>query len=218
MSNARERIFRRLQQAETGIQIDYDSTFTANIEMTKAERIAHFCERMTSVRAEVHVTAKDKWLTKLKGIVKEKQLNNLLYAAEGPLGEALTATWTDEDLPPLISKSADIDHWKDELFFGIDAAITSSRAGIAETGTLVIWPTEQEPRTYSLVPPIHIAVLDSDRLYTSFEETIKKEQWQGGMPSNVLLISGPSKSADIEQTLAYGVHGPTELIVLLIAE
>ena len=41
-------------------------------------------------------------------------------------------------------------------------------------------------------------------------------QWSDKMPTNALLISGPSKSADIEQTLAYGVHGPKELVVLLI--
>ena len=103
------------------------------------------------------------------------------------------------------------------MFQEIDAAITSVRAGIATTGTLVIWPTPQEPRTLSLVPPVHIAVLDADRLYTSFEEVVRKEAWQQGMPSNALLISGPSKTADIEQTLSYGIHGPTEVIVFLLS-
>jgi L-lactate dehydrogenase complex protein LldG len=42
------------------------------------------------------------------------------------------------------------------------------------------------------------------------------QRWHERMPTNALLISGPSKTADIEQTLAYGVHGPKELIVLVI--
>jgi len=42
------------------------------------------------------------------------------------------------------------------------------------------------------------------------------ENWAGGLPTNALLISGPSKTADIQQTLAYGAHGPKELIVLVI--
>jgi L-lactate dehydrogenase complex protein LldG len=42
-----------------------------------------------------------------------------------------------------------------------------------------------------------------------------KEGWSNGMPTNALLISGPSKTADIQQTLAYGAHGPRELVVLL---
>ena len=45
---------------------------------------------------------------------------------------------------------------------------------------------------------------------------MKAQNWAAGMPTNALLISGPSKTADIEQTLAYGVHGPKELIVLII--
>jgi L-lactate dehydrogenase complex protein LldG len=67
----------------------------------------------------------------------------------------------------------------------------------------------------SLVPPIHCALLDVDRICSTLHELIATERWAGGMPTNALLITGPSKSADIEQTLTYGVHGPRELIVLL---
>ena len=45
---------------------------------------------------------------------------------------------------------------------------------------------------------------------------MREQHWNAGMPSNALLISGPSKTADIEQTRAYGIHGPKELIVLLV--
>jgi L-lactate dehydrogenase complex protein LldG len=65
------------------------------------------------------------------------------------------------------------------------------------------------------VPPIHFVIVDGNKLYNNFAEAIETEQWAEQMPTNALLISGPSKSADIQQTLAYGVHGPTELIVIL---
>ena len=68
----------------------------------------------------------------------------------------------------------------------------------------------------SLVPPIHFALLEKKSLYSTFSEAIGNMDWASRMPTNVLLISGPSKSADIEQTLAYGVHGPKELIVIII--
>ncbi|MEC7376269.1 MAG: LUD domain-containing protein, partial [Pseudomonadota bacterium] len=71
-------------------------------------------------------------------------------------------------------------------------------------------------RLMSLVPPVHVAVLRASELYTTFHEAIHAQNWATGMPTNALLISGPSKTADIEQTLAYGVHGPKELIVLMI--
>ena len=102
------------------------------------------------------------------------------------------------------------------LFNEVDASITSTRGGIAETGSLILWPNEDEPRLMSLVPPVHIAVLRASELYTTFHEAMKAQNWAAGMPTNALLISGPSKTADIEQTLAYGVHGPKELIVLII--
>ncbi len=121
-----------------------------------------------------------------------------------------------DDAPRLISHDNDIGNWKDELFDRTEAAVTSARWGIAETGTLVLWPTPEEPRSLSLVPPVHFAVLDSASLHDSFAGLVEQEQWSSSMPSNALLISGPSKTADIEQTLAYGIHGPIEMIVLLI--
>jgi len=78
-----------------------------------------------------------------------------------------------------------------------------------------LWPTPAEPRLLSLVPPIHCVLLDASRLFSTFHELLVREDWRSQMPTNALLISGPSKSADIEQTLAYGVHGPARLIVLL---
>ena len=63
---------------------------------------------------------------------------------------------------------------------------------------------------------MHIALLEADRLYENFAELIEQENWAQGMPTNALLISGPSKTADIEQTLAYGIHGPKQLLTLIL--
>ncbi|MEF8719788.1 MAG: LUD domain-containing protein [Candidatus Accumulibacter necessarius] len=58
-----------------------------------------------------------------------------------------------------------VEEWKKELFEDTDASLTSTRGGIAETGTLIIWPDANEPRLMSLVPPIHFALLDADQLH-----------------------------------------------------
>ena len=100
--------------------------------------------------------------------------------------------------------------------FKIDAGITSTLGAIAETGAIVVWPTEKEPRLMSLVPSIHIAVLDADSIFNTFCEAIQTQNWPEKMPTNVLLISGPSKTADIELVLAFGVHGPKEVVVLIL--
>jgi hypothetical protein len=68
----------------------------------------------------------------------------------------------------------------------------------------------------SLVPPIHIALLDADQLYDTLFDAMQAQGWSDGMPTNALLVSGPSKTADIQVTLAYGAHGPKELVVLLL--
>lgn len=68
----------------------------------------------------------------------------------------------------------------------------------------------------SLVPPVHIALLQADQIYDTLEQMMEAEQWSRQMPTNALLISGPSKTADIQQVLAYGVHGPKALIVLIL--
>ena len=68
----------------------------------------------------------------------------------------------------------------------------------------------------SLLPPVHAVLVEEATLTDSLSEAIALQHWAGGMPTNALLVSGPSKTADIEQTLAYGVHGPKDLIVLVI--
>jgi L-lactate dehydrogenase complex protein LldG len=63
---------------------------------------------------------------------------------------------------------------------------------------------------------VHIAVLRASRLYASLPAAMAALQPQSRMPSNLLLVSGPSKTADIQQVLAYGAHGPKELIIVLV--
>jgi L-lactate dehydrogenase complex protein LldG len=155
------------------------------------------------------------WADTLKKLAAEKQINNLLYAKQGPLAQDIEPAWGNTLLPKLVCDERAVDEWKEQIFFHTDAAVTSARAAIAETGSLVLWPDECEPRTWSLVPPVHFVVVDSEKLYNTFAEVLEAEQWAQQMPTNALLISGPSKSADIQQTLAYGVHGPTELIVIV---
>ena len=104
------------------------------------------------------------------------------------------------------------------MFRHIPASLTGARAAIAETGTLILWPDAHEPRLMSLVPPVHIVLLDASKIYNTFFEAMTSEGWSAGLPTNALLISGPSKTADIQQTLAYGAHGPKELVVLLLEE
>ncbi|MCB1859610.1 MAG: lactate utilization protein [Gammaproteobacteria bacterium] len=216
MSNARSNILARLRAEKPDIPTTAAPTEIQSATWDLPGRIEQFRSKLESVRAEVHLTSEESWLDLLKRLVDKKHISTLLYAPDGPLGSVLSQAWEDQDHSPLIARTEPVNQWKEELFYGIDGAITSTRWGIAETGTLVLWPTPAEPRSFSLVPPVHIAVLEAQNIYNTFADLIEQENWRQGMPTNALLISGPSKTADIEQTLAYGVHGPVELIIIMI--
>lgn len=216
-SSARERIFAKVRNAVA--QGDFNIPDLPPLtwpEMDKDEKLASFKEKMEAMRTEVHVTTAADWPETLKAALKERNLSRMLYAPETPVGKALQSAWGGEGLPELVTYEGTVEDYKETLFFNTDAVVTTAKAGIADTGVVVIWPDENEPRLNSLVPPVHIAVLDAKDIYGTFSEAIEAGKWSEGMPSNVLLISGPSKTADIELVLVFGVHGPSEVIVLVL--
>ena len=98
--------------------------------------------------------------------------------------------------------------------FGCDLGITGAQFGIAETGTLVLESEREFNRIASLVPPIHICVLNAKNIRRTLGETMAilvKD-----LSRAVTFITGPSRTSDIELTLAIGVHGPAELHVIVI--
>lgn len=216
MSNtARAAILARLRPPPSAQETPYqgrEQEITA-YHWDTAERVQRFTERMVAVRAEVQHATAATWLDVVSQVCAARGLNNLLVAPETLWGKQIHAH--AERFPTLKTYEQPIEGWKQELFYGVEAAFTSTAGGIAETGTLIVMPSADEPRMLSLVPPVHIALLEVEKLYTTFAEAVQAQGWvQTGMPTNALLISGPSKSADIEQTLAYGVHGPKELVVI----
>ena len=111
-----------------------------------------------------------------------------------------------------------IEAWREALFFDTDAAITGCHAAIAATGSIVLWPSPSEPRLMSLVPPTHIVVVKQSQLADNLLDLMQQQQWQQGMPTNLVLVSGPSKTSDIQRVTAYGAHGPKALIVLFLTD
>jgi L-lactate dehydrogenase complex protein LldG len=181
------------------------------------EKLDLFQKMIESVHGEVHRTTESEWVSVLAGLLQSRGAGTMLISPVHKIGQTLKeAVNSRDDLPELLVYDEAIEQWQRELFSKVDVGITSTRGGIAETGSLILWPSADEPRLMSLVPPVHVAVLYASELYTTFHEAMTAQRWHESMPTNALLVSGPSKTADIEQTLAYGVHGPKELIVLVI--
>ena len=177
---------------------------------SRDEKVARFVDVISAVKGEVHQLSEAEWPTVVQKLLAERGINQLLVSEEKITGQMLS----DSSLE--LIPTTDFDSRKDELFFSIQASLTTAKGAIAETGSLVLWPGEQEPRSMSLVPPVHIVLLHADDIHATLADAIRTEQWASGMPTNALLISGPSKTADIARILAYGAHGPKELIILLL--
>jgi L-lactate dehydrogenase complex protein LldG len=210
---ARERIMARLKASGCHQMTVPQAPPPPTVTLDREARIERLSSQMTAIRTEIHTVAADDWVAALKALARERRWKTLLYGPEGPIGAAIKSAWS-ADLPALIAYDEPVETFKEQLF-QIDAGITSVRSAVADTGAIVLWPTPQEPRLLSLVPPVHVAVLDANTIHNSMAEMMAAENWAGGMPTNALLISGPSKTADIEFTLVFGVHGPKELILLI---
>ena len=102
--------------------------------------------------------------------------------------------------------------------FDCDIGITGAQWAVAETGTLVLESEEERHRLASLVPTVHIALIEAGRVRLTLGEVLRAINEKGleGLSPTVTFITGPSRTSDIELTLAIGVHGPAELFVIII--
>lgn len=170
-----------------------------------------FTLSLTAGAGEVHRAAglTEAWDV-LGQVLTELSARRVAANAEPPLtGIDLAGRW-----PPIDWHVADQEGGDLRAFCArADAGLTGVDAALAETGTIVVSAGPGRSRLVSLLPPVHIALVPTSCL------TSDLFTWTAGrggvMPSSITLISGPSKTADIEQVMAIGVHGPKRLIVIL---
>lgn len=218
--SARDRILNKLKAAPRQDKAVPDVAAwyaTHRAPEDKAGKVQRFRQCIELAHAEVHAVTPADWLTTLREVLRSKGLDKILVSEETTHGCAVLDEFPRQGVDCQVYDMA-IEAWKTEMFNATPASLTAARAAIAETGTLILWPDAAEPRLMSLVPPVHIVLLDASRIYNTFYEAMHSEGWKDGLPTNALLVSGPSKTADIQQTLAYGAHGPKELVVLLLTE
>ena len=100
---------------------------------------------------------------------------------------------------------------------GDAVGITGAFCAIAETGTLMLLSGAQTPATVSLLPATHIAVVRANRIVPSMEDAWTLLRGEHGQPPRaVSFVSGPSRTADIEQTVTLGAHGPYRVHIVLV--
>jgi L-lactate dehydrogenase complex protein LldG len=99
---------------------------------------------------------------------------------------------------------------------GVDVGVTGAHAALAESGSIVLVHGEGRPRLASLVPEVHIVLLELDVLERNLAHWAQKNPTLAGDTTNLVLVTGPSRTGDIEQQLNLGVHGPRHLHIVMI--
>ena len=94
------------------------------------------------------------------------------------------------------------------------AGVSEALYGLADTGSVVLAASREEPRARSLLPRVHVTLVREDRILPGLEELFAAVG--DDLPSALAIVTGPSRSADIEQQLTEGVHGPREVHVVLL--
>ncbi|WP_237885446.1 LutC/YkgG family protein [Pseudomonas sp. PGPR40] len=221
--SAKQNILGKLRNSLTGTKPLADNfdveLVTKPYTYTPEQRIPQLRKLMEAVHTEIHLTSGEGWPELLAQLLRDRQLPSLLIAPTTAHGQRVTQHWAkNPGLPALKAYNRPAEEWKTELFNDTPASLTTTLGAIAATGSLIIWPTREEPRLMSLVPPVHFALLKASEIRDNFYQVQQEFEWAQGMPTNALLVSGPSKTADIEQVLAYGAHGPKDLVVLILED
>lgn len=225
--SARAAILARLRGAAPGVAATAAPALDARIDThydTRRPSAAHdphtlaqaMQAALTASHAEVWCATGDAWPAQLAARLAEAGVRRLLLDPARAESAALARALPDAIAPVPFDRP--IDAWKSELFDTIDAGFTVARSGIAATGTVVLAPDPGTPRTVSLVPPLHVALVHARTLHADLHAAVRAERWHAGMPTNLVLVSGPSKTSDIQQTLAYGAHGPRRLWVVIVTD
>jgi L-lactate dehydrogenase complex protein LldG len=184
-----------------------------------AERVARFIAGAEAANASVRVAAEHEEALRL--------VADVLSTVEGRQVIVSDDAWHE---PWGVARLSGIDEreirrtssLQDPSPSGIAASasvgITAAACGVSETGTVVVCSGPAGGRIESLLPPVHIALLAASRLVAGLPEVfalLEREGWFE-RSSAVTFITGPSRTADIELTLTIGVHGPKQLVVILV--
>jgi L-lactate dehydrogenase complex protein LldF len=181
-----------------------------------------FVEAASAVGSEVLRCTLDTVGDVLLGFLRHEGIEKLLCwdleaGGWGRLGDGLRAGGIEIVVPHLPDEIGPERSRRLEEYARVQAGLTGAAAGLADAGTLVLPLGTGRPSVASLVPPVHLALLRAADLRASLALWLA-EKGQRTLEQNqgLVLITGPSRTADIEMTLTLGVHGPMRLVILLV--
>lgn len=225
-NNSREEILHTIRKGLKGV--DPEKTFDDRNFQFEAEEVqklieeqqgnleTQFIGELNKVNTNViEAGSEDEVKSFLQDIIKEKELKSFAIWESQFLKEInLKQDFKDAGLKLITAKNKN-------RMANADIGITEVDYAIADTGTLVLLTDKNQPRSVSLLPPIHVAIVRPENLVRNIKDLfiILKSRLQNSedITSCMTFITGPSRTADIELSLTLGVHGPKELYVLILS-
>lgn len=221
MSASRDKFLQRVREAvaagnRVGDSHALPERGTISYQGGGPDPAARFQEQFQAAGGHCHLAADvEAVVTKVMELVEARAPRRVLLG-QGPFVDQLPLADRLRDagieVIPVDKLPDDEDEARD-LLFSVDVGISGVDALIAETGSVVVRARPGEPRSVSLLPPVHIAVAERSQLVPDLFDLFDGDA--PVMPSCLTLITGPSKTGDIELRLVTGVHGPGEIHVIL---
>ena len=196
--------------------VSYDVTDARLIDadLSTDQKVELFQSRAQASGSNVHIVCcKSSLKEKLAELIDEEST-----VMSSMTDETISAIADPKDLMPENCYFIGNQSLQEEKLFHTDIAVTDVCTAIAETGSIAVCPSPTQRRMKSLVCQKHIALIRSEQICSDlldFSAKLKDKKLEE-LPGGFNLVSGPSKTADIELQLVIGVHGPAELHLIII--
>jgi L-lactate dehydrogenase complex protein LldG len=209
MSDARAEILARIRSTKRPAAAPVERSYRRRGALSANARVSLFHERVSDYRAEVHRIGESGTGAAIASICAGRGAGRL--AVPG----GLPAAWRPARVELVDGTALDAPGLD-----AVDGAITGCTLAIAETGTIVLTAGEAEgPRALTLVPDLHVCVVREGQVVELVPEAIARLQDPVARERRpVTFVSGPSATSDIELSRVEGVHGPRNLVVLIVKE
>ncbi len=210
-AKSKESILARLENAYKNEDFSYKKSVDPieHIATSKLSALEEMKQKMSDNKYIVEEATSQNLEEKINEIVASYGYESLLYPAD--LGLKLDKINAKEKL----CFDKEIENLRSEVFH-YDFSIINARAGVSSHGVALVLSSNKQPRMLSLAPKLCIMLLKKENVLRSLSQAlnlVKKENEV--LPSNILFIAGPSRTADIELITVFGVHGPQKVHIIL---
>lgn len=214
----REAFLSTVQSATRTASLPQSESFTGDLpELPHTDLAASFRANASNVNAVVHGPVfRHSVVTAVESIAAGHDVSSFMAWDDLPVSGVISALAAKglERVEADTPREARLEHHRN--YVNVELGITGADAGLAESGSLVLSHGEGRPRMVSLIPEIHIALLDVASIASGLAHWAVANPDAAAFTANLVFITGPSRTGDIEQQLNLGVHGPRHVHIVMI--